>query len=181
MKICPNCSASVNDNALFCTKCGCKLDAVSADSNNNAYINAGNPDAYSSNNTEDYRSSFSQPPYNNANGFDHTHEFSAEDVAENKLFALLCYVGGIIGVIVAILMKKESSYLEFHIRQSLKISVIEMLCVLPCVLLSWLVIPVFIVLIPICILVVIRIISFVKTAQGKSLEPEIIKKIDFLK
>lgn len=182
MKICPACNSVMDDNVLFCTVCGSKF----SETNDGGFANTNDSGAYSSNSTS-YNNSFGNTQYDNAGGVftadtsDHTAEFDVEDVASNKLFAMLIYIGSVVGLIVAILMKKDSPYLDFHIRQGVKIYITELLFILPCALLSWLVIPAIIAMIVAVILLVIRVICFVQVAQGKSKEPEIIKTIDFLK
>jgi uncharacterized membrane protein len=110
------------------------------------------------------------------------HTYNAERLfGIGKPFAMLVYIGSIVGLIVSILMKKDSRYLDFHIRQSVKIYIIELLCVLLCMFLSWLIIPMIIAIIAIIVLLVVRVICFVQVAKGQSKEPEIIKSIGFLK
>ena len=75
MKNCPRCNAQMEDNAVFCQNCGFSV-AQQAE-----------PQAQ-------------QPQYNQyaaapapvVDQYDHTAEFSAEDVSENKLLAAVIYV-----------------------------------------------------------------------------------------
>ena len=59
--------------------------------------------------------------------YDHTMEFHPQDISDNKVYAMLCYLMGTIGIIIALLASAESPYLKFHIRQAVKISVTSML------------------------------------------------------
>ena len=183
MKVCPVCNSIVDDKAVFCTACGNKFEKTAEPENyGNNFANTNNNDAYSSNDV-----SYGGAPYTNAGGAftadptDHTAEFDAEDISSNKIFALLVYVGGIVGLLIAILMKKDSAYLDFHIRQSVKIYITELICIFVGSILSCLVIPMIAALIAVIVLFVIRIICFVQVAQGQSKEPYIVKGLNFLK
>ena len=196
MKVCSGCNAVIDDEALFCTSCGKKFEeeinpqnAESTEIPANEYSSENTNSAYNTNNTGygNYGYGDGNPSYNNMDAAfsvdptDHTAEFDAEDISANKPFAMLVYIGSIVGLIVSILMKKDSRYLDFHIRQSVKIYIIELLCVLLCMFLSWLIIPMIIAIIAIIVLLVVRVICFVQVAKGQSKEPEIIKSIGFLK
>lgn len=112
---------------------------------------------------------------------DHTAEYSAEDISNNKIVAMVCYIFGIAGVIVAAILAKESPYVQFHIRQSLKLSICEVLLVLVAAVLA------FTIIVPIAagicalIITVLEIIAFVQVCQGKAKEPAIISKLGFMK
>ena len=45
--------------------------------------------------------------------FDHTSEFSAKDVSDNKVMAMLMYLMGTIGIIIALLAGTNSPYVGF--------------------------------------------------------------------
>lgn len=196
MKVCSGCNAVIDDEALFCTSCGKKFEEEINPQNSesteipaNEYSSENTNSAYNTNNAGygNYGYGDGNPSYNNMDAAfavdptDHTAEFDAEDISANKPFAMLVYIGSIVGLIVSILMKKDSRYLDFHIRQSVKIYIIELLCVLLCMFLSWLIIPMIIAIIAIIVLLVVRVICFVQVAKGQSKEPEIIKSIGFLK
>ncbi len=155
MKFCPNCNTAADDNATFCTVCG----ATFAPANPNA-------GTYT-------------PPI--VNSFDHTAEFDANDVAENKIWASLGYIFGFIGVIIALLAKKESAFVDFHIKQALKISIASTLIGIITAVLSWTLIVPFVGLIAITALEVISYISFFDAFKGNAKEPAIIRNLNFLK
>ena len=116
-----------------------------------------------------------------ADPFDHTAEFDPKDISDNKVFAMLMYLTGWIGIIIALLASKESRYVAFHLRQALKIEVVGILLVLISAVLCWTFI------IPIAggvcmiILLVLRIISFFQICGGKAKEPAIIRSLGFLR
>lgn len=154
MKNCPVCNAQLNDEVAFCTQCGTPLR------------DGQGPEAQAA-------------PY--VDPYDHTKEFSAQDISDNKVFAMLMYLTGWIGIIIALLASKESRYVAFHLRQALKIEVVGILLVLISAVLFWTFI------IPIAggvcmiILLVLRIISFFQICSGKAKEPAIIRSLGFLR
>ena len=52
---------------------------------------------------------------------DHSAEFDGKDIADHKLFAMLPYLLGILGTIVALLVAKDSPYVGFHVREGIRI------------------------------------------------------------
>lgn len=114
--------------------------------------------------------------------FDHTSEFDAKDISDNKVIAMLPYLMGLIGVIVAALLAKgESAYVSFHIRQALKLHIVTMLLgIVASVLAITFIVPI---VAGICVLVVLvlQIIAFFQVCAGKAKEPAIIKNLKFLK
>ena len=110
--------------------------------------------------------------------FDHTAEFDAKDISDNKVIAMLPYLMGVLGLIVAILMANTSKYVQFHVRTVFKFTVVEALLV-------------FVNIIPILgqiayvvgmlICVVLRIIAFFQICGGKAKDPAIISSLGFLK
>ena len=112
MKNCPKCNASLNDDAVFCTSCGTQLQPI-------------------------------QQPYAYAPAFDptdHTAEFDPKDISDNKVISMLVYLMGVPGIIIALLAANTSKYAAFHVRQALKISVVEILLGIVTALLFWTVI-----------------------------------------
>lgn len=153
MKFCPKCGTQVDDNANFCPSCSTNL-------------NTGVPAA---------------SPY--VDPYDHTAEFDAKDVSDNKIYAMLMYLTltSIIGIILALLANRDSEYLKFHIRQAIKFLVVEVLsATVICVLVITFIVPV-VGGIWMLVLVVVQIICFFRVCAGKSVEPPIIRSIDFLK
>ncbi len=159
MKTCSKCNAQLNDEARFCTICGAQCETVGDVQQN---------------------STFSQQSYQ-CDPTDHTSEFDAQDISENKIFSLICYLMGIIGIIIALLGARTSKYVAFHVKQALKISIIEAISGIVAVLLGWTFIIPIILCIFIVLLYVIKIICFIQVCQGRAKEPVIINYISFLK
>lgn len=121
----------------------------------------------------------SQPAYAPAyDPYDHTAEFDPNDISDNKVFAMLCYLMDFIGIIVALLATHSSKYTMFHVRQALKITVVSILSVFVLIIpfLGWFAFPILQ-----GIIWVIKIISFFQICSGKAKEPAIIRSFGFLR
>ena len=170
MKICPNCNAQLDDAAAFCTNCGVQFAEQPQPQPQPQYPPQGAVPPYPG---------YAPAPVYDA--YDHTAEFDPKDISENKVFAILGYLLGVIGIIVALLAAKSSGFVMFHVRQALKFAVVDILLAICVLLLFWTVI------IPIaygiitCILLVIKIICFFQACSGKAKEPAIIRSLGFLK
>lgn len=164
MKTCPNCHAQLDDNAIFCTACGTQFGAVPPQQNAiPPQQNAVPP----------------QPAFAPAyDPYDHTAEFDPKDISDNKVFAMICYLMGFIGIIVALLATNSSKYAMFHVRQALKIEVASILSIFVLIIpfLGWFAFPILQ-----AILTVIKIISFFQICSGKAKEPAIIRSFGFLR
>ena len=112
---------------------------------------------------------------------DHTGEFEAADISDNKVVAMLPYLMGVVGLIIALLARSDSPYAKFHIRQYLKICVCEAIIAICSAVLCWTF------LVPIAggicviILLVVRVICFFQICKGQAKEPAIVSKLGFLK
>lgn len=158
MKICPNCGAQLDDSSVFCPNCGVQLG------------NAQN--------------GFNQPPYNYAppvDPYDHTAEFDAKDISENKVISMLVYLLGTVGIVIALLASNTSPYAAFHVRQALKFTVVEILSAIVTVLLCWTFIVPIAFFVLMVALFVVRFICFFQICGGKAKEPAIIRSLSFLR
>lgn len=158
MKTCPKCNAQVEDGSAFCTSCGYSFAAEQPQQPQPQPQTTINPDPA-----------------------DHTAEFDPKDISDNKVIAMLVYLLGTVGIIIAFLGSHESAYVRFHIRQSLKFLVVETLTVLAITLLCWTFIVPIVGSIFILVLEVIKIICFFQICGGKAKEPAIIRSLGFLK
>ena len=164
MKICPTCNMQLDDNAVFCRNCGTRVSPKEE-----PVVTSGYESGY-------YQVSAPEPT-----PWDHTAEFESKDIAEHKLLAMLIYLTGIVGIILALLARTESPWLRFHLRQGLKFLVAEVLLTIAAAVLCWTLIAPFCAAIAILVLYVIRIISFFQVCGGKAVEPAILRSIGFLK
>lgn len=170
MKTCPKCNTQLADDAMFCTNCGTSFQNANPQPQQNAYQN-------------NAQQNYAQPVAPIVNIYDHTAEFDPQDVHDNKIFAILCYIMGIIGVVVALLARNSanSPYLSFHIKQALKISITTVLVGFVSGLLAWTCIVPIAGMVCIVILEVVSIICFFQTCSNKSVEAPIVRSLPFLK
>ena len=160
MKTCPTCNTQLDDNAVFCNVCGTQFAAPAQP----GYAPQGG-----------YQTPFVADPT------DHTAEFDAKDISDNKVISMLVYLMGTFGIIIALLASNTSPYAAFHVRQALKISVVTILGGLLSALLCWtIIVPLAYSFFMIAIFVV-KIICFFDVCKGKAKEPAIIKGFGFLK
>ena len=159
MNICPKCGTQFADDGTFCPTCGTPV------AQNNAYAQgyAAQPGAY-------------DQPVAAVDPKNHTAEYDATDISDNKLIAVLAYFG-IIGVIAAAIINRDSKFVMFHIRQSIKLFILQILLTICCILI--ITIPI----VGICevILFVVQIIGAVYAIQGKAKELPIVSSFGFLK
>lgn len=169
MKTCPKCNTQLSDDAMFCTNCGTSFQNANPQPQQNA-----NPQP---------QQTYTQPVAPVVNVYDHTAEFDVQDVHDNKIFAILCYIMGIIGVIVALLARSSvnSPYLSFHIKQALKISITTVLVGFISGILCWTCIVPIAGFVCMAILKVVSIICFFQTCFNKSVEAPIVRSLPFLK
>lgn len=169
MKTCPKCNTQLSDDAMFCTNCGTSFQNANPQPQQNAYQNT--------------QQTYTQPVAPVVNVYDHTAEFDPQDVHDNKIFAILCYIMGIVGVVVALLARNSvnSPYLSFHIKQSLKISITAVLVSIISVILAWTCIVFIAGMVCNVILEVVAIICFFQTCSNKSVEAPIVRSLPFLK
>lgn len=113
--------------------------------------------------------------------FDHTAEFDAKDISDNKVICMLVYLLGLVGVLFAMIAGTKSDYVAFHVRQSLKITVVDILLGIACALLCWTFIVPIAASVCFIIILVLRIIAFFQICKGKACEPAIIRNLKFLK
>ncbi len=160
MKICNVCGQPMDDNAAFCTKCG----APFAQNQSGAY----------------QQQTYQQPAYQQpaADPYDHTAEFDPKDISDNKVIAMLVYLLGAIGIIIALLAANQSPYAGFHVRQALKLTVLSILLAFLCIIpiLGWIVAG-----IGYAIIFVLEIIAFFSICNGKAKELPIVRGFGFLK
>ena len=154
MKLCPKCNMQLEDSAAFCPNCGTQFIP---------------------------NTTVTQQPYVPVDSADHTAEFEAADIQENKLFAAICYLFSFFGIIVALLAAKESPFVKFHIRESLKISVCGVILMLLAIVGIITIIVSVAAYVCILILAVVEVICFFRALKGRAVEAPIIKGLNFLK
>lgn len=113
--------------------------------------------------------------------FDKTELFSEEDVKNNRLFAVLIYLTGAVGIIISMIYDKNSPYLSFHRNEGIKIAITEALILLVSLLLFWTFIIPVLGTAALITLNVIKLISASWTLKGQSKEALILRNINILK
>lgn len=112
--------------------------------------------------------------------WDKTELFSEDEVKEYRLTAVLIYLLGIFGIILALITDKNSPYLKFHINEGLKIAVATAaLTVISVVLAFTFIVPV-LSSVGVIVCTVINLISAYKTLNGKSENAVIIRNLTIL-
>jgi len=112
--------------------------------------------------------------------WDHTAEFDAQDISDNKVYALSAYLFSFLGIILCHVLAKESPYAQFHAREALKIDLVTVVVYVLSILLCWTCIVPIAGIILIFILLIVNIIAFVQVCQGKAKEPWLIRSIKAL-
>ena len=169
MSICPYCNAQVEEGVSFCPACGKKIPVDAAPA-----APAGTPEPAPAPAPNYYYPPAFDPT-------DHTAEFDPQDISDNKVVCMLVYLSSFVGIIIALLIGKDSPYVNFHLRQALKFMVCDILLGLIAAILAFTIIVPIAAGIAICVLAIIQIICFFQVCQGKAKEPAIIKSLSFLK
>lgn len=159
MKVCANCGAQLQDNAVFCPHCGASCNPATGQSGV-------------------YPGLLIMP-------YDHTAEFDPRDVSDNKVICMAVYLMGVMGTIIAMLASGTSPYVAFHVRQALKITVLNTLVGICS--LALLIVPLVNIAVLVALLIwqvvvlVVRVICFANICSGKAVEPPIVRSVGFLK
>lgn len=159
MKVCSKCGNQCGDDAAFCNVCGTAV----------------NPQQTASYTPPQQTTVVYQDPT------DHTSEFEAKDISDNKVLAMAPYLLGWIGIIIALLGGRDSKFAAFHVRQALKIEVLSTLTAICTALLFWTIIIGVAGFVCIVILFVVKIICFFQVCAGYAKEPPIVKGFTFFK
>lgn len=173
MKVCPKCNTQCSDEAMFCTSCGTSFaENVNQQEQNQ---NVGEQ--------PEQQPGAPIPPAQYSDPCDHTAEFSDAEVHDNKIFALCVYLFDFLGVIIALLVRitNRSVYLDFHIKQQLKVTISEVLVAFISGVLCWTCIVPIAGGICMVILLVLKIICFIRTCTNKSVEVPILSNFGFMK
>ncbi len=170
-KFCPYCGKPLEEGEI------CSCPQAQAEAARQAQGQQPTPPNYYQQQNQ-YQQQYTQPAYD---PYDHTAEFDAQDISDNKVFAMLVYLMGIIGIIIALLASQSSRYAMFHVRQGLKLTVVNTLLGIITLLLIWTVIVPIAGGIALLVVEVINIICFFQVCTGKAKEPYIICKLGFLR
>lgn len=117
---------------------------------------------------------------NVVNTYDHTTDFDAQDISDNKVYAMMAYLLDFIGIIIALMVAKESPYAKFHAKEAAKLTIVSYIVVFFTAVLAWTCIVPFAGCILAGILFVLKVIAFVQVCKGKAVEPWLIRSLKFL-
>jgi len=106
MAFCSKCGNEMQEGAKFCEKCGANFETGE---NSNASFDVVKEKLENFNNTADT-----------------TYEYDAADINNNKVMAILAYIG--ILVLVPLLAAKESKFARFHTNQGLVLWILSLAC-----------------------------------------------------
>lgn len=173
MPFCTKCGTQVGDDMKFCPTCGTTLSFTQQTQSNNQHQS-------STNTAAGFTQTFS-------NMSDHTAAFSPEDIAQNKVMAILSYIG--ILVLVPIFAAPKSAFARFHANQGLVLLIAEVIWgvvygVVSAILYTvfWMLGALFSIIgIVSLVFVVFMILGIVNAASGKAKELPIIGQIKILK
>ena len=112
--------------------------------------------------------------------WDHTAEFDAKDISNNKVYALSAYLFSFVGVFLCHMLAKASPYAQFHAREALKIHVTAVVVYLLSLIFCWTCIVPVAGVILIIILAVVNVIAFIQVCCGQAKEPWLIRSIGAL-
>lgn len=205
MKICPSCGARLEDSVSFCTQCGKQVPVIPVQAPKTTPVNQTQPG-----NTVPVQPNYGQntgyqgyPGYQGNTGYqgkpgyqpnpgyhyappvdpyDHTSEFDAKDISDNKVVCMLIYLAGYLGMLVALLLAGSSKYVGFHLRQALKIEVANiLLAIVAAVGVILLFIPTIVAGALMVALYVVKFICFFQICKGQAKEAYIVRSLGFMK
>lgn len=104
MKFCSNCGKQISDDAKFCPECGHAVELKQET-------------ASEENKTQDYQKKVESAVADFVNTNDETSGYDAADINDNKILALLSYLG--ILFIVPLIAAPQSKFAKFHANQGL--------------------------------------------------------------
>ncbi len=154
MPFCEKCGAKMEEEAKFCPSCGAGVN--------------GQQSQYSQQNTQS--GNFQETINKYMQTEDNTSEFEQEDINQNKVMAVLAYIG--ILVLVPLLAAPNSKYARYHVNQGLLLFIAEICLGVVMGIFIW--IPVLNIIIGILggivslLLFVFAIIGIVNACQGKA-------------
>lgn len=185
MKICPSCGARLEDSVSFCTQCGKQVPVIPVQTTMAAPVNQNQPMPVQPNygHNGGYQPNPGYNPYvPPVDPYDHTSEFDTKDISDNKVVCMLIYLAGYLGILVALLLAGTSDYVGFHLRQALKIEVVNLLLTIVAVVgMILLFIPTVIAGILMAALLVVKIICFFQICKGQAKEAYIVRSLGFMK
>lgn len=163
MAFCNNCGAQLSDGNVFCAACGAPVNANQTHQQNASQQNTAAQQTF--------------VPY--VDPKDHTADYASDDISRGKIFAMVSYLLGFIGIIITYLAAKDSEYAIFHARQALKIAILNTLISICSIVLAITIIVPLAGAVCSIILLVIEVICFFQVCAGKAKEAPIVSSFTF--
>lgn len=117
------------------------------------------------------------PEYIPSAPYDHTVEFDPADISDNKIFAMLSYLS--ILVVIPLFAVKGSPYTDFHVRQGLKLLILEAAAAMLAVLLSWTVVFGIVAVVAEVIIAVLSLMGLFSVGNNQAKDLPIIRSMKF--
>jgi uncharacterized membrane protein len=187
MAHCSNCGHKIDENAAFCPSCGAPVAQQAEQPAQQAPPPPPEQPQY-----QQYQQAPPPPPHGQVPAFmntpDSTGQYHPQDIQNNKVMAVLAYIG--ILVLVPLFAAKESPFARFHTNQGLVLLIVDVIgIVLNYVLgaiffaISWklLFLTTIISLVIWLGLLAFSVIGIVNAASGKAKQLPLIGKITLLK
>lgn len=184
MSFCTNCGTKLPEGATVCPNCNSIIFVKPGEFTNTSTAANSEPvfTQTAPNQIPPVQNPVHQTPVNTAPpATDHTSEYDKDDISENKVYAMVAALMGIIGAIVCLLANKESKYLRFYVRESLKLAVFESMAIAAYKLLGITIVMPVLAVIFIIGCYVLRIINFCAISQNKVKEMPIVSSFKFMK
>ena len=160
MAFCPKCGAQVADDAPFCADCGEALGSA-APKQEKAQFDA------------DFIKNLNNTP-------DTTADYDPTDIQNNKLMAVLAYLGLL--VLIPLFLAKESKFARYHCNQGLLVDIASVAVSIISTIVT-IVLPILGILFWLIELAIfaVQILGIINVVNGKAKELPIIGKFKFLK
>lgn len=117
MAFCGNCGAKLEEGAKFCPNCGAAVEGSTAGENGAAGAGSTHTSGTQTNGSTNEKKSFEETIQDLNNTEDTTDQFDPADIQQNKVMAILSYIG--ILVLVPIIGAKDSKFARYHANQGL--------------------------------------------------------------
>lgn len=117
MAFCQNCGAKLEEGVKFCPNCGSAVEGNTAGKNGTAGADSTRTSAAQTNGSANEKKNFEETIQDLNDTEDTTDQFDQADIQQNKVMAVLSYIG--ILVLVPILGAKDSKFARYHANQGL--------------------------------------------------------------
>lgn len=119
---------------------------------------------------------------------DYSADFNPKDISENKVSAMAAYLLGPVGIIIALLIARDSAYTAFHVRQALKITICSVaLEIIAAILVLFAMIPLVGIIFKLVLIIIsamwlgvlaLRLAAIAQVCDGEAREPAVIGKMN---